>query len=378
MHTEYRLSARTWTWRPARLLAILYLGCVGCGKVTSNAAPEGGGMPDAGNGMAGDQDAGSPDLDARACANGTDKTSDSENCGACGRSCVGGACVASACHPVALAIGQNNPGGLAVDAVNVYWTTTDGNVVKVPIDGGNTTVLASGQKSPRGVAVDALNVYWVNAVTPGQVMSVPIAGGTPTVLADMQRRPVNLVVNNGVIYWTNSSNGTIMSVPASGGTVVQLAANQGSAVAIAIEANTLYWSSIGLGVIRSLPLIEGGTITTIASDQDAVALSVLGTTVYWANVELTDDGSTVFKLPASNGAPVDLATSSAPVAVVTDGVNVYWTDETSNTIQKVSVRGGAAEVIATDQPTPSEIAIDGANIYWIDDVTNGTIMKLAK
>src|SRR4051812_23404200 len=33
--------------------------------------------------------------------------------------------------PVALATGQHAPSGIAVDASHVYWTTSDGNVMKV-------------------------------------------------------------------------------------------------------------------------------------------------------------------------------------------------------------------------------------------------------
>jgi hypothetical protein len=356
----------------------------GCGKVAPAAAPEmadaaGDPPPDA-TGMTDGPD-GAPDADATApdasaCSN-VDTTSDGNNCGACGHTCGGGACVASACQPVALATGQHTPIGLAVDATNIYWTTSDGNVMKAPISGGAATVLAAGQRSPWGIAVDAANVYWANAASLGQVMTVPIAGGEPTVLVDQQRRPVHLAVADGVLYWANQLAGTVMSVPVTGGTPTLLADKQGQLVAITVESRTLYWSSIGQGVIRSLPLGTGGTIATIADDQDAAALFVRDATVYWANVELVNDVASVFKLPAG-GEPVALGSGPGPYAAVADAQHVYWTDETAGTVTKVPVGGGDATVIAKDQASVSELAIDGANLYWLNAGTDGAVMKLAK
>ena len=45
----------------------------------------------------------------------------------------------------------------------VYFTSHDqGEVARVPLQGGEVQVLASGQLGPRGIAVDAEAIYWVN------------------------------------------------------------------------------------------------------------------------------------------------------------------------------------------------------------------------
>jgi hypothetical protein len=315
--------------------------------------------------------------DATLCARDVDLTRDPDNCGACGHSCGGGACVDSQCQPFAIATGQSAPNALTVDATSVYWTTSDGNVRKAPINGGQTTLLVSGQQDPWGIAVDATRVYWVNAMPSGQVLSAPISGGTPTVLADQQLRPFKLALNDGILYWTNNSGGAVMKLPVTGGSPIMLAARQGSPVAITTDGGRLYWSSLGQAAIRSLAIDGADAITTIATDQDAATLFVRDGIVYWANIELQGGHGTVFKL-SPGGTPVALATSPSPVAAVSDGVTVYWSDDASNAIHSVPVAGGADRVVAADQAGPSEMAIDRDAIYWINAVTDGAIMKLAK
>jgi hypothetical protein len=55
-------------------------------------------------------------------------------------------------------------GDIAVDGGYVYFTSyktgNDGTVSRVSADGGNIEVLASGQNQPAGIAVDDVSVYW--------------------------------------------------------------------------------------------------------------------------------------------------------------------------------------------------------------------------
>jgi hypothetical protein len=62
-----------------------------------------------------------------------------------------------------VATGERNAHAIAVDATNVYWTSTgDGAVRKRQRDlGGPPVTLASGQDAPTDLAIDDTDIYWI-------------------------------------------------------------------------------------------------------------------------------------------------------------------------------------------------------------------------
>jgi hypothetical protein len=63
---------------------------------------------------------------------------------------------------------------------------------------------------------------------------------------------------------------------------------------------------------------------------------------------------------------VTLATATATLAIATDGVNVYWTNEPGGTIQKCAVGGcgGNPTTLASNQGSTGFIAVDAGYVYW--------------
>jgi hypothetical protein len=59
------------------------------------------------------------------------------------------------------------------DAVNAYWTASDGSVNLVPVDGSGAVVqLGQGAPGAVSLALDAVNVYWANS-NDGSLMAMP-------------------------------------------------------------------------------------------------------------------------------------------------------------------------------------------------------------
>src|SRR5262249_5850217 len=121
--------------------------------------------------------------------------------------------------PTVLANGLTSPVGLAVDDINVYFSTTGGGVVSsVPrsasIDAGTVpTVLASGRANPFAIAVDASSVYFTvrgSGANDGSVVRVDKQTKKTFTIADQQALPAGIAVDGAFVYWANEEGGTVM------------------------------------------------------------------------------------------------------------------------------------------------------------------------
>ncbi|HEX4337671.1 MAG TPA: hypothetical protein VH062_17275 [Polyangiaceae bacterium] len=153
---------------------------------------------------------------------------------------------------VTLASGFYYPQGVAVDTSGVYVTNSpdnviadgsliDGQILKVPLDGGTPIVLAIAPATT-GITVDATSVYWTS---PDKILKAPLTGGAVTVVASGQVYPTQLVVDVTDVYWTSpgeaENDGAIMKAPIAGGTPTVLASHLYSPWALAVDAGYVYW-----------------------------------------------------------------------------------------------------------------------------------------
>ena len=95
--------------------------------------------------------------------------------------------------------------------------------------------------------------------------------------------------------------------------------------------------------------------------------------VYWT--DWTTDKIQRSDLDGSNLEDVIVSGLTTPVGIAVDllGRKVYWADQTQGKIRRANLDGTEIEDIVTDLDQPQDIALDiaGAKVYWIDHGTDG-------
>jgi len=285
-----------------------------------------------------------------------------------------------------------------VDATSVYWTDTS-SILQCPLSGcgGVHTILASNQVAPGGIAIDATNVYWANG--DGDVLACAKAGcgGSPTTLATGQAFGVenDCIAADGInVYWATPNlvtdagppNGTIVKCAASGcgGAPTVLASGQTpSAVALGclgVDANTVYWVSwgdaAGTDSVRSCAIDGCGDApsTLVSGLGGANSLAVDGTNVYVEDVA----GVYQCSVTGCGNTPTYLGANAA-LQLTYDGSNVYWSNNTLyGFIYSCAIGGcgGAPTVVVPTVYNPISIALGPTTVYWSDQ--DGHVLSAMK
>ncbi len=305
---------------------------------------------------------------------------DPNNCGACNHGCLGGACVAGLCQPVAVA-GTGGIGGIALDVGAVYWTSgtssssTDWAVQKIPAAGGAPVTLASGLSGAFSPIVDGLDLYWAERGTGGDaIVAAPLAGGAPTTLVS-SGQVQSLALDATHLYFTDGL-GSLLAAPRAGGVATTLVHSTTSPPqSLVVGPSQLYFTAASNvspsdDSIQSVPLAGGATTTLVVNkDQFADGLVLAGSTLVWPTVGGLQAVDTT-------GAGLGmLTTSSFPNHLATDGTLVYSLDSGGDLV-RVAVAGGTPTILLRD-PAASDgaIAVDATAIYY---GTAHGLMKVAR
>jgi hypothetical protein len=314
-----------------------------------------------------------------------DLRTDPHNCGTCGHDCLGGACESGACvalAPNVLASGQHTPGGIVVDATDVYWvdrgtyssaqgTYVGAQIVKCAKGGCSNapTVLATGAWSHvTNLAVDGASVYWGAS---GQILKCSIDGCSdrPTVVWSGGGGAGEIALDDASVYFglldaeavfacsiDGCDGGTALTLVDGGLSILPqgLPGGPNGPVAIAVDGEDLYVASTGSGdaVVACRRSACSQTLRTLAGLPGpalAPLLAVDANNVYFAQSigspsfsgpgprnPLTGSGNGqgtilfVAKSGINQGTSTLLDGLSSPSAIVVDGKTLYvaqWGDE---------------------------------------------------
>jgi hypothetical protein len=307
-----------------------------------------------------------------------DTSGDAANCGSCGHSCQGGACVVSRCQPVIIATGQYAAGHIAANSSGVYWSmqpnklNDETSVMMFPTPNGPLISLALGLKSLLvALTVDAKNVYWIEGYN---VATVPVGGGLVTTLAVAGMNGVTgLAVDGTSVYWAEQYV-ALNKTPLGGGSAVQLASvPSDTTFFLGVSANSVFWVGTGTKLINMVPK-AGGPVTPFVSGVGAGELVVDEKNVYWA------DGlsNMIRAVPLGGGSPTTLsAVPCSPRGLAQDEMNLYVSCLDANgAIFKIAKSGGTPEILASAEGFVQSVAVDATSVYWARN--DGSVVKVAK
>lgn len=146
--------------------------------------------------------------------------------------------------------------GIAVDATDVYWTTSHDEVYRCAKAGCalSPTLLTQQGFGRDAIALDDANVY---ATDDSRLYACSKSGcASPTVLTTTHAPTTNLVTDGANLYWsmkTGQNAGGVFRCPVTGCAAPELIASVVQPGGIALDASRVYWSDAVSGTIASLP-----------------------------------------------------------------------------------------------------------------------------
>jgi len=150
--------------------------------------------------------------------------------------------------------------GIAVDATDVYWSTSHGEIYRCAKSGcgGQPTLVTHTIFGLDAIALDDVNIY----ATGYGLLSCPKSGcAQPSVLTTVNApsTPSAHLATDGVnVYWTRltavyPSRGGVFRCPVTGCSAPEQIAATGQPGGVAVDGARVYWADTSSGTISSLP-----------------------------------------------------------------------------------------------------------------------------
>jgi hypothetical protein len=299
-----------------------------------------------------------------------DIQSDKLNCGACGHDCMGGACTAGVCEPVSLGAMGGQPLAVATFAGDVYWGTGNGEIFRVPQDGGAIESLYASGGTIQSIAITVNGLYFTN----GNRVTLLKPGGGTTWSSISYPETNAVAADASYVAWTATGANIVRTANANGNNNSKVGDIENGPTSVALVGTTVYWSNSLGAEIRSAQVQGGLGAATIATTPAPHHLIADNDTLYWIS------GDTIYTLPAAGGGTAkSLAPSGTDVrGMAVDLKNLYWTLGGPGEVWRMPKDGSAPpERIAAGQAGPQGIAVGPKAIFWANS-TGGMIMRLAK
>jgi hypothetical protein len=274
---------------------------------------------------------------------------------------------------------------VAVDASQVYWTTSTGcdgmsQVRSMAKGGGPVQTLADQQEDPNAIVVDQHDVYWYAGCGSNHLLRVPLGGGAVTDYA------VQVQSNDGSVLATDGENlyfqdYGVVGVPIAGGPQFDVD-DKDFVYGIAADHGGVYWiGPIGgttpMGVFAYHAGAAGPTMLAMVGEVDqAIALDS-----GW--IYFIDGGpESILRIPRSGGAIQTVVASGWASAMATDGTSLYWADGVPGyapaKIHRTPVGGGADAVIAQADGYVRSMVIDADCLYFTDQGEKSALKTMAR
>ncbi|HZO14078.1 MAG TPA: hypothetical protein VFB62_12490 [Polyangiaceae bacterium] len=286
----------------------------------------------------------------------------------------------SSTMPTVLVDGEEGPDAIAVDGEDVYFSTKDGFIKRVPIDGGTAGIVASGHYAVPAIALSDQLMWWsvYNAPPVGAIWRAEKSGANAQVLVSDQNLPTEVVYTGAHIYWsTTGAGGQIRRADPLTGAGVEVAEDS-EAFFFSIDGDWLFftmnYTAPGpTGQVWGVQLSPPYTRVDIAQGLfKPAAIAANSTQVVWAQ---EGDGLIASASPPAYSVSTVSTGGTAPRDVALDGGNIYWTDPGGGRVMKVM--NGDETVLAAGDGTPRNIAVDATSVYWTDNA-NGMVLKAPK
>jgi len=296
---------------------------------------------------------------------------DADNCGVCGRSCLGANCQQGKCEPELLAGGRGWIEAIAVDSSHLYFvdngevpTSGDEYLRRVPIAGGSIEIVLERDKLETIALTDSDVVYLIADGSNGEVGLVDKEGGTPTILASTLAYPTWCALNGTDIFFDEAGADLIRKVSTSGGSVATITNYSLDASltgdGLALVGGNVYWHSSFI-VFRAPQ--GGGSYDAFDTGEYLSFVATDGTDLYLLRDRVVDGmGILRCELDLTSCSPVagtDISTSSE---MTVDDVHIYWTDQDG--LFRIPKAGGTKLQIA-DLNAEWSVEVDDTHLYYV-------------